>query len=435
MGPVEIAAFSLVLVVVLIYAGLYVPIALGLVSMLAVWVMRGRAELSINLLSAAVSDSVDDYNFATIPLFMMMGLLVSRAGIGRDMYDVANDSFRRIRGGLGIATVAANALFASVTGSSIASASVFTRVSMPEMQRLCYGKRFSVGVVAGSSVLGMLIPPSVMMIIYAFVAEQSVGHMFLAGIIPGLLLAAAFAFGIVLMAHVWPAFVCSAHADTAGPRLPLVTKLRLLAPVLALIVAVLGGIYAGVVTATEAGALGALIALVIGVWRRQLDWRGLWEVAIETGYVSAALLFLIITANLYSRMLGMAGLPTLFSEWLTDQQLGLYALMAVYVLVLLLLGTILDTASIILIAAPLFLHPVQQFGGNLVWFGVVTVIGAEIGLLTPPLGISVFTVKAVINDPTVSLKDIFLGAMPFAAIMLLVLIVVIAFPWLSLALI
>lgn len=435
MGPVEIAACSLVLVVALIYAGLYVPIALGMVSMLAVWLMRGRLELSINLLSAAVSDSVDDYNFATIPLFMLMGLLVSRAGIGRDMYDVANDAFRSIRGGLGIATVGANALFASVTGSSIASASVFTRVSMPEMQRLCYGKRFSVGVVAGSSVLGMLIPPSVMMIIYAFVAEQSVGHMFLAGVIPGLLLAAAFAVGIVLMAHYWPSFVGGAHADAAGPRLALATKLRMLAPVVVLIVAVLGGIYAGVVTATEAGALGALIALVLGLWRRQLDWRGLWQVAIETGYVSATLLFLIITANLYSRMLGIAGLPTLFSEWLADRQIGLYALMAVYVAVLLVLGTILDTASIILIAAPLFLHAVQQFGGNLVWFGVVTVIGAEIGLLTPPLGLSVFTVKAVIDDPAVSLKDIFLGAMPFAAIMLLVLIVVIAFPRLSLALI
>ncbi len=435
MSPVEICILSLVLVVALIYAGLYVPIALGMVSILAVWLMRGRLDLSINLLSAAVSDSIDDYNFATIPLFMMMGLLVSRAGIGRDMYDVANDMFRRIRGGLGIATVGANALFASVTGSSIASASVFTRVSMPEMRRLNYGKRFSVGVVAGSSVLGMLIPPSVMMIIYAFVAEQSVGHMFLAGVIPGALLAAAFAIGIVLMAHFTPSFVGGTRPDSAGPKFSLLRKLHLLSPVAILIVAVLGGIYAGVVTATEAGALGVLIALVLGVWRRQLDWRGLWEVALETGYISAALLFLIITANLYSRMLGIAGLPTLFGEWLAERQLGLYALMALYVLVLILLGTVLDTASIILIAAPLFLHAVEQFGGNLVWFGVVTVIGAEIGLLTPPLGLSVFTVKSVINDPSVSLYDIFLGSMPFAAIMSLVLIAVIAFPKLSLILI
>jgi len=435
MGPVEIGILSVILVVVLIYAGLYVPVALGVVSVLGVWLMRDRLDLAINLLTLAVGDAVGDYNFATIPLFMMMGLIVSRIGIGRDVYDVANDSFRRVKGGLGIATVAANALFASVTGSSIASASVFTRVSLPEMRRLAYGRRFCVGVVAGSSVLGMLIPPSVMMIIYAFVAEQSVGHMFLAGVIPGVLLAVAFAIGIVLMAHFTPGFVGGRRPDTDVPGLTLATKARMLGPVALLVIAVLGGIYGGVVTATEAGALGALLALVIGLWRRALDRRSLWEICIETGYVSATLLFLIIAANMYSRMLGVAGLPTVFSEWLEAMNFGLNELMAVYVLMLIVLGTVLDTASIILIASPLFMSAVVAFGGDLVWFGVVTVIGAEIGLLTPPLGLSVFTVKSAINDPTVSLGDIFAGAFPFAAIMLIVLIAVIAFPVLSLALI
>jgi len=412
-----------------------VPVALGVVSVLGVWLIRDRLDLAINLLTLAVGDAVGDYNFATIPLFMMMGLIVSRIGIGRDVYDVANDSFRRVKGGLGIATVAANALFASVTGSSIASASVFTRVSLPEMRRLAYGRRFCVGVVAGSSVLGMLIPPSVMMIIYAFVAEQSVGHMFLAGVIPGVLLAVSFAIGIVLMAHFTPGFVGGQRPDTDLPGLTLATKARMLGPVVLLVVAVLGGIYGGVVTATEAGALGALLALVIGLWRRALDRRSLWEICIETGYVSATLLFLIIAANMYSRMLGVAGLPTVFSEWLEAMNFGLNELMAVYVLMLIVLGTVLDTASIILIASPLFMSAVVAFGGDLVWFGVVTVIGAEIGLLTPPLGLSVFTVKSAINDPTVSLGDIFAGAFPFAVIMLIVLIAVIAFPVLSLALI
>ncbi|MGA0033828.1 MAG: TRAP transporter large permease [Burkholderiales bacterium] len=434
MGPVEIGAVSIILVVALIYAGLYCSIALGTVAVLGVWLMRDRLDLAINLLTVSVGDSVADYNFATIPLFMMMGLLVSKAGIGRDVYDVANDAFRGIRGGLGMATVAANALFASVTGSSIASASVFSRVSMPEMKRLNYGKRFSVGVVAGSSVLGMLIPPSVMMIIYAFVAEQSVGHMFLAGVIPGALLAVAFCVGIALLARLAPGFVGGVPGGDTAPRLGFRQKLKKLAPVVMLVTAVLGGIYGGVVTATEAGALGALLALIMGLWRRALDRRGLWEVFVETGYISATLLFLIIAANMYSRMLGMAGLPTLFGEWLTEMDFGLTHLMIIYVVVLIILGTVLDTASIILIAAPLFLPAVQAFGGNLVWFGVVTVIGAEIGLLTPPLGLSVFTVKSAINDPDITLHDIFAGAFPFAMIMLLVLIAVIAFPGLSLAL-
>jgi tripartite ATP-independent transporter DctM subunit len=292
-----------------------------------------------------------------------------------------------------------------------------------------------VGVVAGSSVLGMLIPPSVMMIIYAFVAEQSVGHMFLAGVIPGVLLAVCFCLGIVLMAHFMPRFVGGTRADDVGPRLGLVEKLRKLAPVVILVVAVLGGIYGGVVTATEAGALGALLALIMGIVRKELGWRSLWDVFVETGYVSATLLLLIIAANMYSRMLGIAGVPTLFGEWLAGMEFGLNELMAVYVVVLIIAGTVLDTASIILIAAPLFMPAVQAFGGDLVWFGVVTVIGAEIGLLTPPLGLSVFTVKSAVDDPSVTLYDIFAGAFPFAVIMLLVLIAIIAFPGMSLALI
>ena len=207
MGPIEIGFISLIVIVALIYSGVYIPVALGLVSFLGVWILRGDHELAIKLLANAVSDSVKEYTFATVPMFTMMGLVVSKIGIGTDIYTVANQAFRRIRGGLGIATVAANAVFASVTGSSIASASVFTRVSVPEMVRFDYTRRFAVGVVAGSSVLGMLIPPSVMLIIYSFVAEQSVGQMFIAGIIPGLLLTAAYAVAIMLMATFFLGFV------------------------------------------------------------------------------------------------------------------------------------------------------------------------------------------------------------------------------------
>ncbi|MEM7025801.1 MAG: TRAP transporter large permease subunit, partial [Pseudomonadota bacterium] len=197
---------------------------------------------------------------------------------------------------------------------------------------------------------------------------------------------------------------------------------------------VLGGIYGGIVTPTEAGAAGALVALIIGTLKRRLTLRSVGQALIETGHITAAILFLIITASMYSRMLGLAGLPTLFGEWLAGTELSLIQLMAVYVVVLVLLGTILDTASIILIVAPLFLPAVESFGGDLIWFGIVTVLGAEIGLLTPPLGISCFVIKSTINDPSISLYDVFAGAFPFALIMLLVLMLVIAFPVLSLGL-
>ena len=207
MSPVEIGMLSVLAIVVLVYMGLYIPIALGLVSFISVWIMSGKSILAFNFLKIAVGDGVTEYNFATIPLFTLMGLLVSKAGLGRDIYDVMNSAFRKVLAGIGMATVGANAIFAAITGSSIASASVFTKISVPEMLRYNYNKRFAVGVVAGSSVLGMIIPPSAMLIIYSFISEQSVGEMFLAGIVPGLILTASYIMAIFAMARLWPTFI------------------------------------------------------------------------------------------------------------------------------------------------------------------------------------------------------------------------------------
>ncbi|MEX2453300.1 MAG: TRAP transporter large permease [Rhodospirillaceae bacterium] len=441
MVGVEIGIASVLLIVLLIYTGVHVAVALGMVSFVGVWIYRDSFDVAMNLLALATADSISHEVFANIPLFALMGIAASEIGLGADVYRVANQIFRRVLGGLGIATVAANALFASITGSSIASASVFTRIAVPEMLRFGYTRQFSVGVVAGSSVLGMLIPPSSMLIIYAIIAERSVGEMFVAGFIPGILLAVAFAAAILAMAYFTPSFVGGPTRQTrmradpdAPPDLNLAEIARLLAPVVALIVLVLGGIYTGWFSPEEAGAAGSAGALLIGVLKRRLTWKGLWRVLVETGHITAAILFLIISASMYSRMLGIAALPTLFSEWLVSMDLGLIGLMVIYVILMVMLGTIIETASIILIVVPLFLSSVEILGGDLVWFGIVTVIGAEIGLLTPPLGISCFTIKSTIKDPSITLTHIFQGAFPFAVIMLLVLIAIVAFPEISLAL-
>lgn len=431
MTPVEIGTFSVLAIVTLVYLGVYIPVALGLVSFVSIWLISGKSILAFNFLKVAVSDGVTEYAFATIPLFTVMGLLVSRAGLGTDIYTVLNRVFVRITGGIGMATVGANAVFAAVTGSSIASASVFTRIAVPEMRKLNYNKRFAVGVVAGSSVLGMIIPPSAMLIIYSFVSEQSVGDMFLAGIVPGLILTAAYIAWIFAASRIRPSYLgTDLHAVESQP----LTNLEILdktVPIVALIAIVLGGIYTGWLTPVEAGAAGALAALIIALLRRAITWRGLWETALETGHITAAILFLIAMASLYSRMLGYAGLPNALDNVLQANDLGFVEVMTIYVLLMLFLGTILDTASIILIVVPLFITLVESMGMSLVWFGIVTVIGAEIGLLTPPLGISCFVIKTSLNDPDISLKDVFLGALPFAGIMLLVLILLIRFPSLS----
>lgn len=256
MSPIEIGLISVGAVVVLIYLGLYIPIALGVVSFVSIWLMRDNFDLAMNLLKIAVSDSVMEYTFATVPLFTFMGLVVSKAGLGADIYEVMGHSFRRVKGGIGMATVGANAVFAAVTGSSIASASVFSKVSVPQMLAQDYNKRFAVGVVAGSSVLGMIIPPSAMLIIYSFVAEQSVGDMFLAGVVPGVMLAIAYVGAIWLMGRFTPGFVGGRDAAEVDPMSWGQVGAKTL-PIVGLILVVLGGIFTGWMTPVEAGAAGS----------------------------------------------------------------------------------------------------------------------------------------------------------------------------------
>ena len=435
----EVGLLSVIAILVLIYAGLYVPVALGLVSFISVWLLRGTLEAPIYLLTLAASNSLEDYIFGVIPLFVLMGLLVSQCELGRDIYEVANHTLRRLKGGLGVATVAANAGFAAITGVSIASAAVFTRVSVPEMLRFGYQPRFAVGVVAGSSVLGMLIPPSVMLIIYALITEQSVADLFTAGIVPGILLSLAYAVAIVAMAHFMPGYVGGEDMAARAERQSKMTSREITyktAPIFILVLLVLGGIYGGLFTPTEAGAVGALGALIVALLKRRLDRSALWNVLVETGHIAASILMLIVAATMYSRMLALSGLPNDLGEWITQAEIGLYGILAIYVVILILMGTILDTTSIILIMVPLFLPIMEPYGVSLVWFGIVTIVGAEIGLLTPPLGIACYVIKATLaDDDRISLFDIFAGAFPFAVIMLIVLILLIVFPGLSLVLV
>ncbi len=434
MTPIEIGLISVVAIVFLIYAGVYIPIALGVVSFVSIWLMRDNFTLALNLLKVAVGDSAMEYSFATIPLFTFMGLIVSKAGLGRDVYEVMTMRFRKVKGGIGMATVGANAVFAAVTGSSIASASVFTKVSVPQMMAQAYNPRFAVGVVAGSSVLGMIIPPSAMLIIYSFVAEQSVGDMFLAGVIPGIMLAIAYVAAIWVMGRFTPAFVGGRVVeDTEWMSKREIASKTL--PTLFIITVVLGGIYTGWLTAVEAGAAGALVALIIAIVRKSMTPRAFWDALLETGHITAAILFLITAASIYSRMLGLAGLPNQLQDILAGNSASFWSIMLLYVLLMLFLGTLLDTASIILIVVPLFLPMAEALDMSLIWFGIITVVGAEIGLLTPPLGISCFVIKSTINDDRISLKDVFMGALPFAFVMLIVLFILIEFPILSLALI
>ncbi len=429
----QIGILSILCMLVLIYAGMPIGIALIVLGFCGIWMMKGNTIIAERMLPQAGAEYMKNYFFGVVPLFVLMGLLVAASDVGKETFQVARWALRRVRGGLGIATVAANAVFAAITGSSIASAAVFTRVATPEMMAQGYTARFSVGVVAGSSVLGMLIPPSLLLIVYGFLAEQSVGVLFIAAIVPGLILSVAFALLILAMATWRPQWIgdVSVTDDSASDESIASAAMKLF-PILSLVALVIGGIYGGLFTPTEAGAAGSFGALVIGILKRKLDWKTLWSVLIETGHITVSILFLILAANMYSRMLALSGLPQQMGDFIGGTSLGYTGFIILYVLVLILLGMILDSISIMLIILPLALPVLLQFGGDPIWFGIVTVIAVEIGLLTPPLGITCYVVKSTLNDDRITLNQIFLGAMPFAFIMLLVTILLIVVPEISL---
>jgi len=420
--------------VFLIIAGLPIGITLIGTGAIGVWLIRDNPDLAFRFTAMATYSGIQDYLFATIPLFVLMGLLVSISNVGRDTFEVAQALLQRVRGGLGMATVGANAVFAAVTGVSIASAAVFTKVAVPEMVRHGYSMRFATGTVAGSSILGMLIPPSLLMIVYGVLAEVSIGAMFIAGVIPGLIIALGFAVMIWVYATFFPERIMA----QAGPA-PEVSERPMSGgemagksvPILSLVALILGGLYTGFFTPTEAGAVGAAGALIIALVRRQLDWPKFWRVLRETGLVSAAILFLLIAAGLYSRMLAMAGVPQAIGEMVEHLGLGPYGFLAVFVVIVLLMGMILDSTSILLIMVPIGAPIAQALGFDLIHFGIVVIIAVEMGLLTPPFGISVFTVKATLNDPKVGIETVFAGALPFVAVMGTALVVIALVPQLA----
>lgn len=435
MSNISIGLALIAILFLLVLLGMRIAIALFVVAFAGVWVIRGNFDLSMKLMSIAAYNGVANYLFATIPLFVLMGHLVSISNVGKDTFDVAEALLRRLLGGLGIATVAANTIFAAVTGVSIASAAVFTKVAVPEMTRHGYRPSFSAGTVAGSSVLGMLIPPSLLLIIYGVLAEQSIGRMFIAGIVPGMLLALGFALWIVLVAKLAPGLVFTqdhlerkAIKQDMPPPMPAREMLRKLAPIMVLVLFVLGGLYSGYFTPTEAGGIGAFAALVVALLRRSLNLQKWWDVLTQTGAISVGILTLLVAASFYSQMLAVAGIPSAIADFVNNSGFGPTAFLIFYVVLVLLLGMILDSSSILLIVIPIAAPIAQTLGFDLIQFGIITVIAVEVGLLTPPFGISIFTVHSTLGDNNTSLESIFAGAMPYVGVMLIVLGLVAVFP-------
>ncbi len=430
MEPNTIALLTVAGVFLLVLIGVHIGVSLALLSVIGIWAITGKLAVAISLLNTTAYQAVMDYVFAVIPLFVLMGLLANLSGATRDLFDSAQVLFARIRGGLGIATVIANAIFAAITGVSVASAAVFSKLAIPEMLRIKYDRKFAYGIVAGSSILGMLIPPSILMIVYGVLTEQSIGRLFLAGIGPGILVSVVLSAGIWLRVRMTPRLAGDAAALRALSFAEMVRAAVKPWGVVLLIILVLGGLYGGFFTPTEAGAVGAAGALLLAISARQVTRGSVAEVLGDIGRSTASIFLLLIAAQMYSRMLTISGLASSLSEWAAALPVPPVVIVMAFVLVFLLLGMIIDSVSILLLTIPIMLPVIMKLGYDPIWFGMVSILAIEIGLLTPPFGMVAFAMQASLG-PSASLEDIFSGALPFTLLLMASLIIVIAFPWIS----
>ena len=449
MFSADIAAVVLVLLLVLVFSGIHVAIALGVTSAVGVFMVTSSTGVVVALIQNTFYDAIRDYIFAVIPLFMLMGEFIGRSGATSDLYVGLQKTFRRIPGRLALATLFGNAVFSFVTGVSIASAATFTRIAYPEMKRHGYNKSFALGSIAGSGCLGMLIPPSVLMIVWGILTEQSIGQLFLAGVLPGLILVSFFAVYILGAAILKPDLV--GHTEVVRPQpagaevTPDSTLLVSVDPddidsaamwtsglgLLGLIVAVLGGIWAGWFTPTEAAGIGALIALSLGIIKG-MRWPDIYEGILAVGRTAAPLLILLIAAQLYSRTLTMTGVVTAIQSFFADAGLDPWQIIAVMVLVWFILGMIVDSVSIMLLTVPIFAPIAAAIGMDPLAYALIGILAIEAGILTPPFGLLVYTVKASIPDQgdgdNVTLMDIFKGSTPYWILLLALIVLLYNFP-------
>ena len=422
----------LALLLVLVFLGVHVAVALGVASALGVFFLLGSPDIALSVLSGTAYEALRKDIFIVIPLFVLMGGFVSHSGAAKDIYTISNRAFRKIPGCLAVATVSGNSIFAAITGVSIASAATFSRIAYPEMVALGYKKSYAVGVIAGSACLGMLIPPSVLMIIWAIITEISIGALFIAGLLPGLLLATLFIAYCIVSAKLNPEIAPPCPITVNDDITPAQRRSELISgiAILCLIGIVIGGIWGGFLTPTEAAGFGAMGAFLVGVFKGMRR-KEILDAIYIAGKTTAPIMILLITASMYSRFLAMGGAVGIIHDFMFSISESPMVLLAMIFGFWLLLGMFIDSTSIILLTVPIFAPIADLIGINPLAFAIFGILVIEAGLLTPPFGLLIFTVKAAIPDQSVTLSTIFKGAIPYWIILLIVAVLILVFPFLT----
>jgi len=407
-----------------------VGMAMGLVGVSGFAYLNGGAP-ALKLVGQTSMRTVTDYTFGVIPMFLLMGAFVTHSGMSRQLFRAANTFVGHLRGGLGIATVAACGGFAAICGSSVATAATFSTVAYPEMRRFGYPQSFATGVIAAGGTLGAMLPPSTVLAVYGIITEQDIGKLFIAGIIPGLLAICMYMATIAVIGWTRPKFLPTGPRSSWPERRAALKDIW--APLL-LFVFVIGGLY-GLpflprFTPTEAGGVGASGAFLIGLLSRRLDKDGILSSLLQATRTAAAVFTVLIGALLFGYFLTVTQTPQKVTEFLTALGLGRYGVLALIMLMYLVLGCLMDAMAMIILTIPIIFPVITHLGFDPIWFGVIIVMTVELGLIHPPVGMNVFVIKSVIKDVTFS--TIFKGVIPFILTDLIRLVILIAFPILAL---
>jgi len=430
-GP-EVIFYSLAMLIALVLIGVHIGIALGVSSVLGVFLITNNLDIALSTLGTTAYESIRSHTLAVIPLFVLMGELISRSGSATDLYKLCDRALHRIPGRLAVATVIGNTAFAAVSGVAIASAATFSRIAYPEMRKMGYKKSYALGVITGSACLGMLIPPSVLLIIWAILTEGSVGALFIGGIVPGVLLGLTFIAYCVIAAILNPSIAPTTDraSDSHSQKETLKSEIVGGLGVIALIIIVLGGLWGGVFTPTEAAGFGVLTSILIG-WIKGMRSKEFMDAIYDAGRSTAPIMFLLIAGSLYARLLAMSGGINLVQDMFVGSGLSIFGMILIMTLVWLVLGALIDSISVILITVPIFFPVAMVAGFDEIAFAIYGILIIEAGLLTPPVGLLVFTVKAAVPDPDLTLTEIFKGSIPYWAMMLVVAMLILAVPELA----
>jgi len=418
---------GLVLVMIMIALGIPIAFSMAAIGFIGLTFIIGT-DASLAMIGQVFFDNGMNYTLSILPLFLLMGNFVVKAGLADELYSAANAWLRHKKGGLAMATIIACGGFSSVCGSSLATTATMAKIALPSMKKYNYPDSLATGVIAAGGTLGILIPPSMILVLYGIITSQDIGQLFLAGLIPGLLGIIGYIIAIKI------SILLNKKSFQTQTPLPFVKKVKSLKGVTGIILLftiVMGGIYTGIFTTTEAAGVGAFGSLIIVMLKKKISIKSFYEILIETVKVTSMLFFLLFGAILFSNFINLAGLPNDLQNFLSIFNFNIYTLLIGIFIIYLILGMFLESLSMMMLTVPIFYPLVQAMGGNLIWFGILVVVAVEISLITPPIGLNVHVLKTLVKDK-VSLKTIFKGVMPFVTIDIIRLFILLLIPGLTL---